>query len=120
MNNKNKCNRYATKRKIRKSRCRQDHERVPPTAEYRIPDQKLFLSDRCLRCRKSCDGYTERRAGYIIQTDLVAELNGRGISAVLSADSKMQARVNRLAEFDCHLHQLANAILIQLSEGIVL
>ena len=37
---------------------------------------------------------------------------------MLAADTYVKVRVNRFAEFDCHLHQLANASLIQLSERI--
>ena len=39
---------------------------------------------------------------------------------MLAADTYVQVRVNRLAEFDCHLHQLANTCLIQFCERIVL
>ncbi len=43
----------------------------------------LHLRDCRLRRRKSCDRNAERRAGNIGQPYLVAELNGRGIAAVL-------------------------------------
>ena len=39
---------------------------------------------------------------------------------MLAADTYMQVRVNRFAQFDSHLHQLANANLIQFRERIVL
>ena len=39
---------------------------------------------------------------------------------MLAADTYVKVRVNRFAEFDSHLHQLANANLIQFCKWIVL
>ena len=46
---------------------------------------KLFIVDSCLCCSQSCDRYAERRAGYIVQTNLVAEFNRVRIAAVFAA-----------------------------------
>ena len=48
---------------------------------------RVLLSDSCLSCCQTSDRYTERWAGYIVQADLMAELYGRRISAVLAADT---------------------------------
>ena len=69
---------------------------------------------------QSCDRHAERRAGNVVEADLVAELNGRGVTTVLTADTYVESGVNGLTESDSHVHQLANAGLVELSEGIVL
>ena len=66
------------------------------------------------------DGNTEGGAGHIVQTDLVAELNRVGVAAVLTTDTVVQLVAGSLCLGNSHLHQHANAGLIQLSEGIVL
>ena len=83
---------------------------------------RLFPSfaNSCLRRSESCDRNAERRAGNIVQTNLVAELNGRRIAAVLAADTDVERRIDRLAELDGHFHQLADANLVELCERIVL
>ena len=43
----------------------------------------LHVLDRSLSGGEAGDGDTERAAGDIVQADLVAELDGRGIAAVL-------------------------------------
>src|SRR5699024_10450123 len=57
---------------------------------------------------------------YIVKTKLVAELYRARVSTVLAADTYVELRINRLSKVDSHLHQLANANLIQLCERIVL
>ena len=78
----------------------------------------LLVLDCSLSSSQSCNRNTERRAGNIVQTDFVAEFNGGRVTAVFAADTAVELAVYRLAQFDCHLHQLANASLIQLSERI--
>ena len=81
----------------------------------------LFIAwrtDICLSGRKTCDRHTERRAGNIGETDVVAELDGGRIAAVLAADTAAHARTGRSAQLDRHLHQLADADGVQTSEGI--
>ena len=53
--------------------------------------------DSSLRGGEAGDGDTERAAGDIVQADLVAELDGRGIAAVLTADAEVDVRVGLAA-----------------------
>ena len=85
-------------------------------ADFRL----LLILDSRLSRRKSCDRNTERRAGNISQTNLVAELNGRRIAAVLAADTNVHIGSGLLAELDSHFHQLADACLVELCKRIVL
>ena len=75
-------------------------------------------TDVSLRCRETCDRDAERRAGNIGEPDVVAELDGRRIAAVLAADAAAHAGTRLSAEFDRHLHQLADADGVEASEGI--
>ena len=76
--------------------------------------------DSSLSGGQSGDGHAEGRAGDVVQANLVAELNAHGIAAVLAADAVVQLSAGGLALGDSHLHQLADAGLVQLGEGIVL
>ena len=76
--------------------------------------------DCSLSGSQTSDGHTEGAAGHVVQTDLVAELHGSGIAAVLTADTEVNIGVGLAAQLSSHSHQLANAGLIQTSEGIVL
>src|SRR5215831_2074502 len=49
-----------------------------------------LLSSRCLGCRQACRQHTERRAGDIIQTHLVTELDRGWFSAMLAANADLQ------------------------------
>lgn len=62
--------------------------------------------------------HTERRAGDVVQTNLVAEHHGARIAAVFAADAQLQVRTGLTAQLRSHLHQLANAVRVQTSEGI--
>ena len=81
---------------------------------------ELHLLDSSLSGGQTGDGHTEGRAGHIVQTGAVAELHGGGIAAVLAADTQMQVGVHAAAQLAGHIHQLADALLIQLGEGIIL
>ena len=50
----------------------------------------------------------------------MAELDGHGVAAVLTADTVVQILAGSLCLGDSHLHQHTNTGLIQLSKGIVL
>ena len=78
----------------------------------------MFIGNRCLCCCQSCNRYAERRAGDIVQTYLVAELDGSGIAAVLTADTKVDVRANLAALLCCHSDQLADTVLVKVCEGI--
>ena len=80
----------------------------------------VLLSDRSLCSGQTRDRHTERRAGHIVQTDLVAELYGAGVTAVLTADTAVELWINWLTKFKSHFHKLAYAVLVELSKWIVL
>ena len=69
---------------------------------------------------QTSDGNTEGRAADIVQTNIVAELNAGGVTAVLAADAQTQIRVGGAAVSSSHLDQLANADLVQMLERIAL
>ena len=71
-----------------------------------------------LCCREACDGHAVRRAGDVVQPDLVAELDGRRVAAVFAADAAVQRGTRLAAEIDCHLHQFADADLVELGKRI--
>ena len=48
----------------------------------------------------------------------MAELNRGQVAAVLAADTKLDLRAGLTAVLDCHLNQLADALLIQASERV--
>ena len=50
----------------------------------------------------------------------MAELDGHGVAAVLTADAVVQLITGSLGLGNGHLHKLADTVLIQLGEGIVL
>src|SRR6266849_8206492 len=56
------------------------------------------------------DGNAERAAAYIGQADLVAELDGVRIAAVLAADADFQILALTAALVDADLHQSAHAV----------
>ena len=60
--------------------------------------------DLSLCCCQSRDGYAVRGAGYIVQTNLVAELNGVRIAAMLAADTQMDVGANGLCLLNSPLH----------------
>ena len=68
--------------------------------------------------REPCDRNAVRRAGNIIEPDLVAELDRRRIAAVLAADAEVHVRAGLLAELHCHVHKFAYADLVELSKRI--
>ena len=80
----------------------------------------VLLSDSSLCSGQTRDRHTERRAGHIVQTDLVAELYGAGVTAVLTADTAVELWINWLTKFKSHFHKLAYAVLVELSKWIVL
>ena len=76
-------------------------------------DLRVVLLDSCLSCAEACDRHAEGRAGNIIKADIVAELDGSRVAAVLTADTAVELRVDGLAHSDGHLHELADAVLIR-------
>ena len=55
-------------------------------------------------------------AGHVVQANLVAELHGGGIAAVLAADTQVDVGAGLLAQLGGHGDQLAHAVLIQVGD----
>ena len=79
-----------------------------------------LLANSCLSCCKSCDRNSEGRAGYVIKTDGVTELNRCGVTTVLAADTNVKLGIYGSTKGYCHVHKLTNTGGVKLSEGIVL
>ena len=73
-----------------------------------------LFADGSLCGGEAGDRNAERAAGDIGQAELMAELDGGRIAAVLAADADVQLRTDLLAHGAGHLHQLADADLIVL------
>ena len=78
------------------------------------------IFNRSLRSGEAGNGHTEGRAADVVQADVVAELNTRGVAAVLTADAQAQIGAGLTAVVCSHLDQLAHADLIQMLERIAL
>ena len=78
----------------------------------------LLFQNRSVSGRQTGDRHTERRAGNVVQANLVAEHDGRRIAAVLAADAEFDVRAGLLAELNGHLNELADAVLVKTSERI--
>ena len=81
---------------------------------------KGLALDCSLSSSKTSDRYTEGRAGYVVKSNAVAELNGCGVTTVLTADTNVEVGVYGTAEGYSHVHELANTGLVELCERIVL
>ena len=64
----------------------------------------LLRSHICLRCGNTRYRYSERRTGYIIQAQLMAESNRAWISTVLTADTILNPFFGAAAFFNGQLH----------------
>ena len=78
----------------------------------------LLFQNRSVSGRQTGDRHTERRAGNVVQANLVAEHDGGRIAAVLAADAELDVRAGLLAELSSHLNELADAILVKAGERI--
>ena len=94
--------------------------RISPEYSGEINFILLGCIDGSLSSGQTCDGHAEGGAGDVVQTDLVAELNGGGITAVLTANTDVQLCIICAAILAGQVHQLADTGLIQLGEGIIL
>src|SRR5688500_11764938 len=52
--------------------------------------RRLALLDRRVRRRQACNGYAERGAAHVIQSNLVTEFDAPGIPAMLAANAALQ------------------------------
>src|ERR1035437_2797689 len=66
-----------------------------------------------MRRRQPCRQQTEGRAGDVVEADLVAELDGLWIAAVLAADANLEGRPRVASLGRGHLHQQPNARLVK-------
>lgn len=80
----------------------------------------LQTADSGLCSSQAGDRHAVRRARNIVQTDIVAELNGARVAAMLAADAKMNIRAGGAAKLGCHLYQFANTLLIESCKRVVL
>lgn len=67
--------------------------RSPGTNTREIRLLRLLYGNGCLGGSETGDGNTERRAGNIIKTDLVAECDGLGITSMLTTDAQLDVRI---------------------------
>ena len=67
------------------------------------------IRQRSLRSGEASDRNPERRTGHVVERDLMAERDRRGISAVLAADADLQLLPRLPATLDADLHQFADA-----------
>ena len=84
-------------------------------------DKQLLIPrilDRGLGGGEACDRHPEGGAGHIGEPHVVAELHGRGIAALLTADAQLDIGTGLAAQLTGHLDQTAHAHLIQAGEGI--
>ena len=79
----------------------------------------LFLECRLRRCQPRRQ-QPEGRAGYVVEPDLVAELDGLWIAAMFAADADLEVGPRVASLGRGHLHQLPNARLVEGGEGILL
>ena len=61
-----------------------------------------------MSCRKSCDRYAERRAGDVIETDLVAERDRLWFATMFAADSALEAGARGAPVRDRHSNEFTD------------
>src|SRR5438477_13076943 len=69
-----------------------------------------LLLQRRLRRRQPRDRHPEWTAAHVVEADLVAELDGIGLAAVLAADADFEIRLGLAAALDPELHEAADAV----------
>src|SRR5947207_15474599 len=72
-----------------------------------------------LCCRQSSHRHTVRAATDIVQAYLVAEVDRRGVAAVLAADAYLQVGTHLAALLRRHLDKLPHTFAVQHLEGIL-
>src|SRR4029078_7491963 len=77
-----------------------------------------FFAARRLPRAKPRDRHPERRAGHIVEADLVAEFDRGRVAAMLAADADLELAAHLAAALDADPHQFADALLIDRDEGI--
>src|SRR5881296_3355981 len=84
------------------------------------PVDHPLLLERRLRRGETGDGHAERRAGHVVHAHMVTELHRRGLAAVLSTNADLQVGPGSPAEPDRQLDELADALLVEHLERVVL
>src|SRR4029077_2915792 len=76
------------------------------------------LAERSLGRREAGDWDAERRAGDVVERELVAEGDRGRVAAVLAADADLELVARLPATLDADAHQLADALAVDGDEGI--
>src|ERR1022692_4268326 len=79
----------------------------------------VLLFQRSLRSCQPCGQQPEGRAGYVVEANLVAELDGLWIAAVLAADSHFEGGSGVASLGRGHLHQQTDSRLIERGEWVL-
>src|SRR5438045_4097815 len=79
-----------------------------------------FFFCRGLGSRQARGEHAEGRAGNIVQSDGIEELNGRGLTAMLSADSDFECWLRLASQFRGHANQPAHSLAVQGAEWVLL
>src|SRR5579871_4749786 len=92
-------------------------------AMNRRAGRRLFVGfvgrlQRRLRRRQPGNGDAERRAGNIVEADLLAELDRGRVAAVLAADAELQPEPGLAAALGGKGDQLTDALAVERDEGI--
>src|SRR3954470_5243806 len=90
--------------------------RAPRNDDLRLP--RRGLAERGLRGGEARDRHAIGRAGYVIQSDLVAEGHRCRIAAMLAANPDLQLRPRLAAALDADPDQFAHAVTIDRDKGI--
>src|SRR5579872_6834468 len=83
-----------------------------------LPRLLLAFKSR-LGSRKSSDGHSERRAGDVVQANLVAELDAVRFAAVFAANADLEVAIGTSAPLDADFHQSANAVEVDHLERVL-
>src|SRR5262249_36934203 len=82
--------------------------------------RRLTSPESRLRCRQPRDRNHERRTGHVRHPYFVTKLYRRRLSAMLAADSDLQISTRVTAPLDADADQLADALLVEHRERVVL
>src|SRR5262249_46802496 len=82
-------------------------------------DAHALLGERGARRREARDRDAERRAGHVVQADVVEELDRARIAAVLAADADLELRLDLAAAPRRDRDELADAVLVEARERVL-
>eukprot|EP00951_Prasinocladus_malaysianus_P023335 scaffold197988_cov41-Prasinocladus_malaysianus.AAC.1 len=82
------------------------------------PALSRALLERRLRGRQPGNRHTQRRARDVVQADLVEELDGVGVAAVLAAYTQADVGTGLPTHLASELHQLPHALTVKLLKGV--